>query len=166
MSSRIAALLLPLALALPACAYHSPAEQEANACKIIGPKALIGALGGAAGGAAIGAAAGGGRGAAIGAGVGLLVGAIGGHIADQQDCQAAQLALAANLEAARNGETIAWESPSGHNGQYQVTGDAYPAHGSNLCRSAMSVPAPNSGDTPKPLVACRMQDGNWTYYSS
>ena len=146
------------------CAYNSPQEQEANACRIIGPKALIGAAGGAAGGAAIGAAAGGGRGAAIGAGVGLLAGALVGHVADQQDCQAAQQALAANLAAARTGSYIAWNSPSGHQGRYQVVSDSYAAHDSTDCRRAMSVPPPGSADAPQPLVACRQASGDWSYY--
>ncbi len=149
---------------LAACAYSSPQQQEASACSIIGPKALIGAAGGAAGGAAIGAAAGGGRGAAIGAGVGLLAGAVAGHIADQQDCQAAQQALAANLAAARTGSYIGWNSQSGHQGRYQVTSDSFPEHDSSDCRRAMSVPAPGSSDAPKPLVACRMANGDYSYY--
>ena len=161
-----AGLMLPLALAaaISGCAYSSPQQQEANACRIVGPKAMIGAVGGAAGGAAIGAAAGGGRGAAIGAGVGLLAGVIGGHIADQQDCAAAQQALVANLEAARTGSTIPWQSPSGHGGQYQVTSDRYAAYDSPDCRTAMSVPAPNSGEAPQSLVACRMANGDYTYH--
>jgi surface antigen len=149
---------------LSGCAYNSPQEQESSACTVIGPKAMIGAVGGAAGGAAIGAAAGGGRGAAIGAGVGLLAGAIGGHIMDQQDCQAAQQALAANLSAAREGSTINWRSASGHQGQYQVTSAQYPAHGFDDCRQAMSVPPPGAYDQPKPMVACRKPDGDYSYY--
>ena len=167
---RLAVLTIcaPLACAALAsgCAYDSPQEQEANACKIIGPKAMVGALGGAAGGAAIGAAAGGSRGAAIGAGLGLLAGAIGGHIADQQDCQAAQQALAANLQSARDGTVIPWESPSGHRGEYRVTGDIYAAHDSTNCRQAMSIPAPGSHDQPQPVVACRMANGDYKYYPS
>ncbi len=163
-----AGLLLPLALAaaVSGCAYSSPQQQEASACRIIGPKAMIGAVGGAAGGAALGAAAGGGRGAAIGAGIGLLAGVIGGHVADQQDCAAAQQALVANLEAARTGSTIAWQSPSGHSGQYQVTSDPYADHESSDCRRAMSVPAPSSGEAAQPLVACRMANGDYTYHSA
>ncbi len=160
----IATLCLPLALGVAGCAYTSPQQQEASACRVIGPKAMIGAAGGAAGGAAIGAAAGGGRGAAIGAGVGLLAGAIGGHVADTQDCTAAQQALAANLAAARNGSTIAWQSPSGHQGQYRVVGESYVDHDSGACRRAMSVPAPGTGDQPQPLVACRMASGDYSYY--
>ena len=158
--------LVLFAGSLMACAYTSPQQQEANACKILGPKAMIGALGGAAGGAAIGAAADGGQGAAIGAGLGLLTGLVGGHIADQQDCQAAQKALAENLETARNGSTITWQSPSGHSGQYQVSSDAFAAHNSTDCRMAQSVPAPGSTDNPQNLVACRMPDGDYSYYPS
>jgi surface antigen len=159
-------LCLPIALAtlLSGCAYNSPQEQESKACSVIGPKAMIGAVGGAAGGAAIGGAAGGGRGAAIGAGIGLLAGVIGGHIMDQQDCQAAQQALAANLAAAREGSTINWRSASGHQGQYQVTSTQYAAHGSDDCRQAMSVPPPGTSNRPQPLVACRMPDGDYSYY--
>jgi surface antigen len=151
---------------LSACAYNSPQQQETDACKIIGPKALVGALGGAAGGAAIGALADGSQGAAIGAGVGLLAGLVGGHIADQQDCQAAQKALAENLENARNGSTITWQSPSGHSGQYQVSSDAFAAHDSTDCRQAESVPPPGSSESAQSLVACRMPNGDYTYYPS
>lgn len=151
---------------LPGCAYNSPQQQEANACQIIGPKAMVGALAGAAGGAALGAAAGGGRGAAIGAGVGLLGGALVGHLVDQQDCAAAQQALVANLEAARNGSVIAWTSQSGHRGEYRVTSGSFPAHDSSDCRQAESVPPPGSGEAPKPLVACRMPNGDWTFYNA
>ncbi len=167
--SRVIATLsasLVAAGVLAGCAYSSPQQQEANACQVIGPKALVGAAAGAAGGAAIGAVAGHGRGAAIGAGVGLLVGAIGGHVADQQDCQAAQQALAANLAAARTGSTIAWNSPSGHAGQYQVVSDAYQAHDSADCRRAMSVPPAGSTQAAQPLVACRNQDGDYSYYTA
>jgi surface antigen len=165
---RVALLLcLPLGVTglLSGCAYSSPQQQEASACQVIGPKAMIGALGGSAGGAAIGAAAGGGRGAAIGAGIGLLAGAIGGHVADQQDCAAAQQALAANLAAARAGSVINWSSPSGHQGEYQITSEPFPAHGSSDCRQAMSVPAPGAG-SPQPLVACRSVSGDYSFYSS
>ena len=160
-----AACLLPIAFApmlVGGCAYNSPQQQETSACRIIGPKAMIGAIGGAAGGAAIGAAAGGGRGAAIGAGVGLLAGAIGGHIADSQDCAAAQQALAANLANARNGQVIPWQSQSGHQGQYQVTSDTYAAHDSQECRRATSVPPP--GQAAQALVACRNPNGDYSYY--
>ena len=158
------AALLPLLVVpmISGCAYSSAQDQEAQACRVIGPKALIAAAGGAAGGAAIGAAAGGGRGAAIGAGIGLLAGAIGGHIADQQDCQAAQQALAANLAAARQGSYINWQSASGHSGQYLVTSPVYAANGSNDCRRAQSVAAP--GQASQPLVACRMPTGDYQYY--
>ena len=155
---------LLVVVVLSGCAYSSPQQQEANACRIIGPKALVGAAGGAAGGAAIGAAVGHGRGAAIGAGVGLLAGAIGGHIADQQDCQAAQQALAANLAAARTGSYVAWNSPSGHQGRYQIVSDSYAEHDSTDCRRAMSVPAPGSADAAQPLVACRKPDGDYSYF--
>ncbi len=158
--------LLAIPALLSGCAYNSPQQQQANACQIIGPKTMIGAVGGAAGGAAIGGAAGGGRGAAIGAGLGLLAGALGGHIMDQQDCQAAQLALATNLGVARSGGTIAWRSPSGHQGQYRVISDPYAAHDSADCRQAMSVPAPGSNESPLPLVACRMPNGDYSYYPS
>ncbi|MCQ8277543.1 hypothetical protein NFI95_03640 [Acetobacteraceae bacterium KSS8] len=164
MHHRSLLLILPLAIAPAACAYDSPQQQEANACRIIGPKAMVAGLGGAAGGAAIGAAAGGGRGAAIGAVAGLLVGAIGGHIADQQDCKAAQQALAANLANVRNGQTINWTSPSGHTGQYQVTSDAFAAHDSTYCPRATSLQPPGSDAPGQPLVACRMPDGNYSYY--
>jgi surface antigen len=158
--------LLAVPALLSGCAYSSPQQQEANACQIIGPKTMIGSLGGAAGGAAIGAAAGSGRGAAIGAGLGFLAGALGGHIADKQDCQAAQLALAHNLDAAPSGGTIAWRSASGHQGQYRVLSDPYVAHDSAACRQAMSVPAPGSNQSPVPLVACRMPNGDYSYYPS
>lgn len=164
----LSTLCLPLALGalLSGCAYNSAQQQEANACSIIGPKTMIGAVGGAAGGAALGAAAGGGRGAAIGAGVGLLAGLVGGHLMDQQDCQAAQQALAANLAAAREGSVINWRSASGHQGQYRVTSASYVAHASNDCRQAMSVVAPGTGDRPQPLVACRTPNGDYTYYAA
>ena len=158
---RLIAVLCSALLAgvvLTGCAYNSPQQQEANSCSVIGAKAMVGAAGGAAGGAAIGAAAGGGRGAAIGAGVGLLAGMIAGHIADQQDCQAAQHALAANLAAARTGSMIAWNSPSGHGGQYQVVSDSFASHDSAECRRAVSVGAA------QPLVACRKADGDYAYY--
>ncbi len=158
---RFAAVLWSAVMAgviLAGCAYSSPQQQEANSCSVIGAKAMVGAAGGAAGGAALGAAAGGGRGAAIGAGVGLLAGMIAGHIADQQDCQAAQRALAANLAAARTGSMIAWSSPSGHGGQYEVVSDSFASHDSSDCRRALSVGAG------QPVVACRKPDGDYAYY--
>jgi surface antigen len=162
---KAAAVLLPLAVlgTLPGCAYNSAQEQEANACRIIGPKAMIGGLAGAAGGAAIGAAAGGGRGAAIGAGIGLLAGAIAGHVADSQDCAAAQAALKAEIMAARTNQTITWNSRSGHTGQYLVTGDTYAAAGGAMCRRAESVAPPGSGEPGKGVIVCRQPDGNYTY---
>lgn len=148
---------------LAACAYSSPQEQEANACRTIGPKAMVGGLAGAAGGAAIGAATGGGRGAAIGAGIGLLAGAVAGHVADTQDCAAAQAALQSQLLAARANSAIVWTSPSGHTGQYLVNGDAYAGAGNAQCRRVTSMPAPGTGEASKPLIACRQADGNYTY---
>ena len=68
--TRIAVLVLVVAVALSGCAYMTETERRAT----------TGTLAGAAGGAAIGAMAGNaGMGAAIGAGVGLL----GGLIYDQ-----------------------------------------------------------------------------------
>jgi surface antigen len=162
----VTAACLPLAIGmcLSGCAYTSPQQQEANACSVIGAKAMIGAVGGAAGGAAIGAAAGGGRGAAIGAGAGLLLGLVGGHMMDQQDCQAAQQALAANLAAARDGTLISWRSESGHQGQYRVSGASFSAHDSSDCRQASSVPGPGTNAPPQPVVACRMPNGDYSYY--
>lgn len=165
-SSAIALLLISLAGPLGGCAYKSAGDQEASSCRAVGPKALLGALGGATGGAAIGAAAGRGTGALIGAGVGLLAGMIAGHVADKQDCEAAQVALAANLENARLGQSIPWQSTSGNTGEYQVTSNVYEAHDSATCRHATSLPAPGSGEQSKSLVACRNSNGDWNYYDS
>jgi hypothetical protein len=159
------AALVPLALAagLPGCTYSSAQQQEASACQILGPKTPIGGALGAAGGAAIGGAVGGGNAALIGAGAGLLAGLVGGHIADQQDCAAAQAALQAQLFDARSGGTIAWSSPSGHQGQYREIGVAYAGPNSATCRRADSLPAAGSGETSQPLVVCRTPDGNYHY---
>ncbi len=164
MRARLSMILLLVPLS--ACAYQSPTRQEANACQILGSKTLIGAFGGAAGGAALGAAAGSGRGAAIGAGIGLLAGMIGGRIADGQDCRAAQFALAANLTTVQNGGTIPWQSASGHSGSYQVTSGPFASHDSPTCRNAVSVPSPGSSEVGKPLIACRMSNGDWNYFES
>ncbi len=157
-----AALVLPGGL-VGCAAYSSPEQQAANACQILGPKTLVGGVAGAAGGAAIGAAAGGGRGAAIGAGLGLLVGLVGGHVADQQDCAAAKYALQARLFQARPYALIAWNSPSGHRGEYQALGDSYASPGGGQCRRAQSVAAPGSGQASTPLVVCRQPNGDYTY---
>jgi surface antigen len=163
MKSLLLAFAAPLAIAafVSGCAYNSPQEQEANACRVIGPKALVGGVAGAAGGAAIGAAAGGGRGAAIGAGLGLLTGAVVGHIADQQDCAAAQAALQAQLFAAQANGRIAWSSQSGHSGQYVAIGDDYTNGAGATCRHAQSLPA--AGGQPQSLLVCRQPGGDYSY---
>ncbi len=163
MKSLLLAFAAPVAIAalVSGCAYNSPQEQEANACRVIGPKALVGGVAGAAGGAAIGAAAGGGRGAAIGAGVGLIAGVIAGHVADQQDCAAAQAALQAQLFAVQANGRIAWNSQSGHSGQYVALGNNYTDSAGATCRHAQSIPAP--GGQSQPLLVCRKPGGDYTY---
>lgn len=162
MKKTMVILLLPFTLSLVSgCAYDSPQQQEANACRIIGTKALIGGVAGAAGGAAIGAAAGNGKGAAIGAGIGLLAGLIAGHVADNQDCEAAQAALQSQIMAARTHGTIPWTSKSGHSGEYQVTGDVYAGSNGAQCRNADSVAAGNG--TATPILVCRKPNGDYTY---
>lgn len=149
-------------IGLGGCAYSSPQQQEASACQVIGPKALVGGLVGAAGGAAIGAAAGGGKGAAIGAGVGLLTGAAVGYMADSQDCKAAQAALQSQLMAARAGTPIGWSSESGHTGQFMPQGDVYAGQNGAQCRRAASVT--QAGGTPaQSFITCRHPDGTYTY---
>ncbi len=151
-----------LTTALCGCAYSSPQQQEASACSVIGPKSLVGGAAGAAGGAAIGAAAGGGKGAAIGAGVGLLAGFVAGHVADGQDCAAAQAALQAQLFAVQANSRIAWQSPSGHAGEYMAMGDSFASAG-GTCRRAESVP--HAGQAPTLLTVCRTPEGDYKYTS-
>lgn len=150
--------------------YGGPAEQAANACKMLGPKALSGALiGGVAGagaGAAVGAAAGGGRGAGIGAlaglGVGLIGGLVVGHGIDQRDCQAARLALQ-QMGAAGTGQAVSWADPAtGSHGVYVPTSGDFTANG-RICRNIradwyIKNHQPVTGDDG---IVCRTQDGDW-----